>query len=390
MKILQVTPVYRPALRYGGPVVAVHGLCRALAARGHDVTVMTTNVDGAGVSAVPLDRPVWRDGVKILYFPSPLLRRIFWAPAMARALAADMAGFDLVHLHMIFQWPVWTAARAARAGRVPYVLSPRGMLITDLIRRRSRLTKTLWLALIERRTVEQAAAIHVTSDLEAAELAGFGWTLPPIAVVANGVDDPDPPAALDAISPDIVAATATADAGPIVLYFGRLSWKKGLDRLLQAFALTPTGTLVIAGTDDEGLSPRLAALAAQLRIVGRVRIVPRTIAGADKDALFAAARLFVLASYSENFGNVVLEAMRHGVAVLTTPQVGAAAIVEAARAGLVVDGDPPIFGAALTELLGDPARAAVMAAAGRRHVIAHYSWPRIAARMEQFYLSLIL
>lgn len=387
MKIVQVTPVYRPALRYGGPVVAVDGLCRALAARGHDVTVMTTDVDGAGRSDVPLDRPLCRDGVTIRYFASALLRRIFWAPALGRALEAAMRDADLVHLHMLFQWPVWAGARAARAAGLPYVVSPRGMLVADMVRRRNRLAKTLWLALIERGTVEGAAALQVASELEAAELSGFGWKLPPIAVVANGVDDPDPAEAGRSVAADIGAAIA---ARPVVLYLGRLSWKKGLDRLLRAFALTPSGTLVIAGTDDEGLSPRLAALAEQLNIAARVRIVPRTVDGSDKEALFAAARLFVLPSYSENFGNTVLEAMRRGVAVVTTPQVGAATIVAAAQAGLVVDGDPHTFAAAMQQLIGDPARAATMGAAGRRHVIAHYGWPAMAARVEQLYLSLIL
>src|SRR5687767_6027187 len=46
MNILQVVPTYLPARRYGGPIESVHGLCKALVARGHDVTVFTTNVDG--------------------------------------------------------------------------------------------------------------------------------------------------------------------------------------------------------------------------------------------------------------------------------------------------------------------------------------------------------
>ena len=50
LRLLHVTPTYYPAVRYGGPIVTVHGLCKALAARGHEVHVFTTNVDGPGVS----------------------------------------------------------------------------------------------------------------------------------------------------------------------------------------------------------------------------------------------------------------------------------------------------------------------------------------------------
>src|SRR5436305_3271637 len=85
VKILHVVPTYLPARRYGGPIVAVHGLCRALAARGHDMTVFTTNVDGDAESDVPLDREVMLDGVRIRYFASTF-RRLYVSPAMRSAL----------------------------------------------------------------------------------------------------------------------------------------------------------------------------------------------------------------------------------------------------------------------------------------------------------------
>lgn len=383
MKILHVLPAYLPAIRYGGPVVAVHALCRELAARGHAVEVMTTNIDGPGVSDVPIGEPVWRDGVKLRYFASPALRRLFFAPAMATALRHDIATFDVVHLHTLYQWPTWAAARAARARRVPYVLSPRGMLVKDLIRRRSRLAKSLWIAAIERRNIEGAAAIHATSQLEADELARFSWTLPPVAVIANGVDDPV--AVPQQVTPDVAAAVA---GGPIVLYLGRLSWKKGLDRLLRAFARVEMGMLVMAGTDDEGLGAGLVALAQDLGIGGRVRVVPRTMYDADKEYLFRAAQVFVVPSYSENFGNTVLEAMRRGVPVVTTPEVGASAIVRAAQAGIVTDGAAGPLSAAIARLVGDADLARAMGAAGQHHAIAHYAWGGVSAQMEQLYASL--
>ena len=70
MKLLHVVSSYLPATRYGGTIVSVHGLCRALAARGHDVHVYTTSVDGPADSAVPHGEPVDVDGVKVWYFQS--------------------------------------------------------------------------------------------------------------------------------------------------------------------------------------------------------------------------------------------------------------------------------------------------------------------------------
>src|ERR1700719_1681256 len=298
MRILQVVPTYYPAVRYGGPIFAVHGLCRALAARGHELHVFTTNVDGPGITATPVATPVDLDGVQIRYFPCPLVRRPYWSPALGQALRHQIGKFDLVHLHTVFLWPTWAAARAARNVGIPYVLSPRGMLVKDLIARRSRLAKSAWIRLIERANIERAAALHLTSQLEGAEVERFGWQLPRLAVSPNAIDEPL--SQNGKIASDVEAITSQQ---PLVLCLGRLSWKKGLDRLLRAFACTETGTLGIVGTDDEKFAPQLAKLAADLKIANRVRIVPRTVAGFDKERLFAAAQIFVLPSYSENFGN---------------------------------------------------------------------------------------
>ena len=177
-------------------------------------------------------------------------------------------------------------------------------------------------------------------------------------------------------------------SSPIILFLGRISWKKGLDRLLNAFALTHLGKLAIVGPDDEKLVPRLAQIARDLQIADRVQFLPRTVLGPDKDYLYQSANVFVLPSYSENFGIAVLEAMQRGVPVIVTPEVGAAEIVRKSEGGLVVAGNPEPLGAAICRLTTDSHLARSMGQAGQRHAAAHYSWDRVAARMEEMYESL--
>src|SRR5262249_2521739 len=384
MRILHVVPNYFPAVSHGGPIFAVHGLCRALAARGHELQVLTTNIDGPGITPTPIATPVDLEGVQVQYFACPLIRRLYWAPALGKALHHAIGKVDIVHLHSVFQWPTWAAARAARRARVPYVLTPRGMLVKDLIARRSRLAKSTWIYLIDRSNVEQAAALHLTSQLEATELERFGWRLPQLVIIPNAVDEPISPNGN--IASDVEVITSEQ---PLVLYLGRLSWKKGLDRLLHAFAHTQSGILAVVGTDDENFAPKLVKLAAELRIADRVRILPRTVIGAEKERLFAAARLFVLPSYSENFGNTVLEAMRRCVPVVVTPEVGAAEIVRDSGAGLVVAGEPEPLSSAIRLLIADPSLARSMGEAGRQHA-ARFSWDHVAMQMEDLYNSLKL
>jgi glycosyltransferase involved in cell wall biosynthesis len=383
LRLLHIVPTYLPAVRYGGPIRSVHALCRALAAAGHDVHVFTTSVDGPADSDVPIARPVDLEGVKVTYFPSGLLRRLYWSPPMRRALAASVGGFDVVHLHAVYLWPIWAGARAARAHGVPYVISPRGMLVPELMRRKSRWVKAAWIALIERTNLEAAAAIHATSSVEAGHLSGFGWKLPPIATIPHGVDDPPPPSAAP-LSSDIAAATAQ---GPLVLAFGRISWEKGLDRLIAALPQTPTARLVVAGDAADGYAASLVAQARAGGVDGRVTIVARHVEGADKEALFGAARMLAMPSLSENFGIAALEAMRRGVPVLTTPDVGMSEIVRASGAGRVVDVAPASIAAGINAILDDPAGSRAMGEAGRAHVVAHYGWPSVARRMADLYGS---
>ena len=238
VRILHVVPSYYPAVRYGGPIVSVHGLCKALARRGHDVQVFTTNVDGKAESNVPVGLPVELDGVKVSYFPVPVLRRLYWSPHMGRALQAQVQSFNIMHTHSVFLWPTWAAARAATRHGVPYVVSPRGMLVADLIRRKSRMVKSVWLRLIERSNLEHAAAIHVTSRIEGDDVAKFGMTLPPVHIVPNGVDTTSLDLAGDASSAGVEALTASLR---YLLFIGRINWKKGLDRLIPAMARLPEG-----------------------------------------------------------------------------------------------------------------------------------------------------
>jgi glycosyltransferase involved in cell wall biosynthesis len=361
MRILHVVPTYLPARRYGGPIVAVHGLCRALAARGHEVTVFTTNVDGDGTSDVPLAQPVERDGVQVHYFPSPF-PRLYFSPAMRRALAASAGTFDVVHSHAVWLWPGIAAGKAAAAAQVPFVISPRGMLVPELIRQKSRLVKSAWLALVERQNFARASAIHFTSQLEQEEAGRIGVPLPSPFVVPNGID--------------LVPRPAATREERTLVFLGRINWKKGLDRVIEALPGID-GRLVIAGNDEESLTPRLQALAAQHGVADRVEFAG-PVYGEAKWALLARATLFVLLSTSENFGNAVLEALMMETPVVLSEGVGLAGDVLRADAGIVgVEGVPT--------LLGDAARRAAMGQRGRALVESRFTWPEVAREMEDAY-----
>lgn len=375
MRIAHVVPSYWPASRYGGAIESVHGLCRALAAAGHRVDVFTTNLDGPGVSDVPVGRPVDVDGVRVRYFRSPVLRRWFWSPSMGAALESHAGDWDLLHLHSVFLWPTTFAARLARRRGLPYVLSPRGMLVAGLIRRKSRFLKSAWMAAFGRRLVREAACLHLTSTAERSELEGLGipsareWRVIPNGIRLEDVplDLPEPPGGSER---------------PLVMYLGRIHWKKGIDRLVRAMKWVPGARLEIIGNDEEGYRPVVERAACEAGVRDRVSI-EGPVYGPDKYRRMARASVFVLPSYSENFGNAALEAMAAGCPAVVAPGVGAADL--AGRGGLLVcDSDPERLGPALRELLADDERLARMRRQARQTAL-EMDWSRIAGQMSALY-----
>ena len=264
-----------------------------------------------------------------------------------------------------------------------YVLAPRGMLVKDLVHRKSPWAKRAWIRLVEKRNIEQAASLHVTSQVEASEADAFGFNLPPVAIVPNGIDVSGSDGN-ETPSPELLRVLRDPN---IVLFLGRISWKKGLDNLIPALSRVPQATLVLAGNDEENYQPALEQLALRCGVGERVRFVG-SVQGADKAALLRSAKLLVLPSYSENFGNVVLEAMSARCPVVVTPEVGAASIVESARAGIVTSAQPDELGDAIEGLLQAKATREEMGRRGAIAVAKHYTWDAVAATMEQVYLNI--
>lgn len=374
MKILQVVPTYLPATRYGGPIYSVHGLSKALVQRGHEVHVFTTPVDGDRDSAVPTNQPVDLEGVVVRYFPSTTLRRIYHSPALRRTLAQEVAAFDVVHVHSVFLEPTLLAARAASRRRVPYLVSPRGMLVKSLIHRKSRWLKTLWIALFERRTLRQAAAIHYTTAAERDDARALGFHGKREVVIPNGVDLPD---------------TGTGDRArePFLLFLGRLNWKKRPEYVVDALAELPEPwRAIFAGVDDEQHSRVIAETSNRRGVAHRITFEGE-VHGDRKETLLRTAALLVLPSISENFGNVVLEAAVFGTPAVLSEGVGVAPTFAAAEAAFIVSEELPIGGqiamaalSPLRESIGERARA--LAARD-------FSWTAVAERMETVYREII-
>ena len=374
------------AERTGGPAKAAREMARAVARRGHAVSIYTTDRDAEPREGLIAGLAFDDGGVSIRVFAQGAPRAFATSWPLAAALDAAIADADVVHIHSLYLFHVWAAARACRRHRKPYLLRPHGTL-DPFIRRRRRLAKRVLGALFQDRVIRDAAALHWTAA-EEAELAAPATFGAPGVVIPNGLDL----SAYATLPPEggLRRRLPETAGRRIVLFLSRLNFKKGLDLLIPAFARVAARRgdlhLVIAGPDD-GMEQAARGWAAAQGVADRVSF-PGLLSGTAKLEAFRDASCFVLPSYSENFGIAVAEAMACGLPVLISDKVNIWREIAAAEAGLVVAPDIAAVAAGLETLLGDPAAAAAMGTRARSFVARHYDWTEIAVRLEAVYRAL--
>ena len=374
MRVLHVVPSYYPAVRYGGPIVSVRGLCEALARTGVEVDVATTDADGPRDLDVPTDRWTELGGVRVQYFHRwPRVDFAVSVP-LTRFLVAEARRYDLIHVAGTFSFPSLVAARVAHANRVPYVISPHGSLEPWALSKK-RWKKVPYWRIFERRNLERAAAIHATSDVEARSVRAL-FPGAKIFISPNGVEVVPPP--------------AEERSQRQVVFLGRIHRIKGLDVLVRAMSLVtrelPDAETLIAGPDDEGEWPRIEAIVATLSPRPRVRYLG-PVNGDERWRLLASSAVFALPSHSENFGVAVLEALACGTPAVVS-QGCPWAVLEERGAGRWVPNEPEQFAGAILELLRSPERRAAMSRAATE-LAAGYAWPRLGEEMAAFYADLV-
>ncbi len=385
LAILHVVPSVAPV--YGGPSKAALEMAGALARRGHRVSIYCTNSGGTVPPDVPLGIPIAYDGFTITYFPRHL--PISYSPSLplARALWRDVARFDAVHIHGIYQFAVVAAALAARAHGVPYLTRPHGAL-DPYLRQRHRLRKALYFPLIERPLFNRAAAIIYSADEEQRLAAPTGLVAQP-SIVPEGVRLTEYSVLP---SPSLFLSHYPELAGRrLLLFLSRLHQKKGLDLLAAAFPLilaaTPDVHLVIAGPDD-GYEASLRYLLQQNGTIDKVTFTGM-VQGELKLALLTAAEIFVLPSYTENFGIAVVEALAAGLPAVISDQINIAGIIQEHDAAVVVPCAAERLAAAVIDLLQHPERRAALARNGPQLVREQFTWDTAAQRLEALYRQII-
>jgi glycosyltransferase involved in cell wall biosynthesis len=301
-----------------------------------------------------------------------------------RRLSSDCC---LVHVCGLWSLPGWCVR--LHMG-LPYIISLHGMLMPWALSRHG-VRKRLALALWEGKKVAGARAIICSSQLELRNLDGIrvgnGRLSERGRVVSNVVDLP-----ARVPRPQDFRARWQLQDKLVVLFAARIVENKGLHVSIPAFARVaqayPDVRMVVVGPDEDGSGARAQRQAAELGIGDRV-VFTGLLTGNDYYDAAACADVFLLNSYSENFGMSAAEALALGVPVLVSDQVGIANLVEASGAGCVVSGDTDRVVDALSFMLSDRERLKAMGEEGRGLADREFSRAAVGRRFADLVESVV-
>ena len=363
----------------GGPAVTVPRLSEALTREGVPCALLTLNYEKLG----PQTEGTGYDLTSVAgnYF-TRLMRG--WSPSLNRRLKEQSSRANIIHNHGLWMFPNLYARQAAIGGRIPLVISPRGML-EEWSLGRSRIKKLMAWSLFERANLRSAALFHATSEMEARSLRKLGLHQP-IAVIPNGVEIPDREAnpdreSLERKHPELAGKRW-------LLFLSRIHPKKGVSELLRVWRkLEPDFSqwhLIVAGPDLDGYQSRIRREVFDSKIANRVTFAGM-LSGSERKAAFANADIFVLPTHSENFGIAIAEALAFGLPVITTKGAPWKELI-AHECGWWIDlGDADLMQSLKGALCLPKAELAAMGERGRALMARKYSWRQVAGQMKQSY-----
>jgi glycosyltransferase involved in cell wall biosynthesis len=367
MRLIHIIPALSEEA--SGPTYAVARLCESLVAQKNELTLAA--LDWAPLSNEYSFLKAFPLGVG----PARLGR----SPAMARWLSDSCTSgqVDVLHNNGMWQMNAVYPARAARRNNAQLVYSPHGAF-SEWAMRHGSIAKRIFWPLLQRPALLQANCFHATAEAEYQDIRRLGFTQP-VAIIPHGIDLPTRP------------DRATGQQRTL-LFLGRIHVVKGLDMLLPAWRAVqdsfPDWRLVIAGGDDgyHGVSGYLEKIKTMMQELGLVRVeFPGPIYGDKKLQAYRDADLYVLPSYSENFGMTVAEALAMGTPAIVSrgaPWSG----LDQQGAGWWIDiGVDPLVASLKDAMSRSPAALGTMGEAGRAWMQRDFSWNGIGARMSATY-----
>lgn len=324
LRILVISPSFMPALNYGGTTHSIFNLYKVIAEK-NEVTVLTSNLNGDEYLEQKADVKTSISGVTVIYHNIVFLKKLFFSFKFCLNIFKEIKKHDIVHIQSLFFLPAFVSYLLLIIYKKPYFVSTRGSLVKDLIEKKRPFLKKIWIYLIIKRILKNASIVHVTSKWEKDNLNFLNLGIDNIKIIYNGVVKPSFKQNVNYLNLP----------NNFIFYIGRISYEKNLELLIDSLNLNKNVNLVIAGDGNEVYKNKIINLIKKYKLEKNIYFIGNI--KDEKWSLYKKAKLTILTSYSENFGNVILESMSVGTPVIVTKNVGASEVVKKFEAGVVVD-----------------------------------------------------
>ncbi len=293
-----------------------------------------------------------------------------------RQALQSTAPFDVVHVHGIWSGIIHAACKYAIREKIPYVVSPRGMLEPWALRHR-KWKKRIAMFAYQRSDLKRASVLHATSTNEKKSLENFNFGVS-VELVPNGTEAP------------FESKDASEFGTKTVLFLSRLHPVKGLELLLNAWALLkPNGWRCrIVGPGDDMYKEKLARMILDLGLSKCIELC-KGVGDDKKWDLIRSADLFILPSHSENFGMAIAESLACGVPVITTTRTPWVEIATEGCGWYVEDDQDSIQFALQQAFSTDSRQLALMGQRGRELILRKFNWASVAKQMKSVYSNIL-
>jgi len=382
MKILHVAISLTP--ESGGPTTAVTGLTEALAKQGLDISLFAPTQRKDAKKVIP------PKGVSLSLFEQGVLARRWpgYSLGITKALTREINDFDLIHIHELWGYPHFAAYHTAKNHGKPYIVSVHGGLHPWAINHKA-LKKAVYSALVQRRILRRAAALHALSHEEAKHIKAFGIENR-TAIIPNAIDLKEYRSIptrrdLEQLYPQIAGKQ-------VVLFLGRIHPIKGLDVLANAFGQIARHRnelrLLVVGPDSEGYKNNVVKILQSYGVLDQV-IFTGMLTERKKLAALGGADIFVHPAYSEGFSMAILEALASRLPAIITRQCGNFPEIADANAGIIIEPESNQLAAALEQLLDNPGLRQEMGDRGWQLINRKFGWSTVANQMRDLYASVL-
>lgn len=375
MKILHVISYFSP--HYGGTVASTYLTCRKLADRGHEVTILTTDMEFDMKFAQNLK------GVQVIPIKSLLNIGLFiYSPQIKQWLSHNLSTFDIIHMHDLRSYQHAMVVKFARQFKVPCILQARGSVLPFF---EKIILKYCFDFVWGQKILDYAHKVIALTEVEASQYKVMKVPEDKIVIIPNGIDLTN-----YRFLPDkgtFKEKNKIPRENKIVLYLGRIHKIKGIDLLLEAYYNLQKAmekvSLVIVGPDG-GCQNELETRAKELGISNNV-VFTGPLYDQDKLSAYIDADVYVLPSEHEAFSNTVLEAWACSTPVIITDSCALSPAITKEQAGIVVKRDPIELSDAIQRVLEEDELRDMITARGQGLVVGEYNIENVIGQVMECY-----